>query len=254
MNIVIIEDEQLTAKDLAHTILEVCPEAIIRATLSSVEEAIAYFSLTPAIDLIFTDIELGDGKSFEIFSKLNITIPLVFCTAYNEYAIKAFETNGIYYILKPFKKENVAKAFDKYKSLQLSTPAAANNYNMVLNYLKEQLVPNKIPNIIIHVADRIIPLPGEQVALFYIDHSLIKAHLFDNTTAIVSNTLDELEKKFKPYFFRTNRQYLINRTAITEASQHFNRKLLVHLKVKFAEAILVGKEKTSMFLQWLGEV
>src|SRR5690554_4353602 len=117
MKIVIIEDEKLTAKDLEDMILEAAPSSQIVATLYSVKQAVAYLGKNPAPNLIFSDIQLGDGLSFDIFSEVNINTPIVFCTAYDEYALKAFRLNGIDYMLKPFTQEAVKAALEKYDDL-----------------------------------------------------------------------------------------------------------------------------------------
>jgi two-component system, LytTR family, response regulator LytT len=253
IKVVIIEDEKLTAKDLANTIKQIEPSYTIDAVLYSVAEAKEYFNASNDTQLIFSDIELGDGKSFEIFESCNINIPIIFCTAYNEYALQAFETAGISYILKPFSTETVAKAIEKFKAIQPKINNAV-DYTALLATMQATLAPTKLPNIIVHKGEKIIPISGKDIALFYIEHSAVKALTFEKTTVAVSLTLDELEAKFSPNFFRINRQFLVSRTAVTEASQHFNRKLLVHLNIVFGEQILVGKEKTGPFMQWLAEV
>jgi two-component system, LytTR family, response regulator LytT len=250
MRIVIIEDEALTAKDLEQTILQVKPSATIVAKLSTVEEGINFLNNNSAVDLIFSDIELGDGQSFTIFETCQTTIPIIFCTAYNDYALEAFNTAGIFYILKPFSTNTINLALQKYQLLKNNVPTAI-NYTEIINTIKQQIVPQKLPNIIVHIGERIVPIAAEKIALFSIENSIIKAYLFDKQIAIVDQTLDDLEKKFIPLFFRANRQYLVNRSAVKEASHHFNRKLLIQLTFEFKDQILVGKEKVTPFLDWL---
>jgi two-component system, LytTR family, response regulator LytT len=253
MNIVIIEDEKITAKDLANTLLEVNPEIKIHALLHSVEEAIDFLQKNKNIDLIFSDIQLGDGLSFDVFETVHNQIPIIFCTAFNEYALQAFETSGISYILKPFSKQTVSKAIEKFKQLQTQQTPPVIDYNSIIQSIQAKIIPTKLPNIIVNKGEKIIPVSGENIALFYIDQGIIKAQTFDKETLVVTHTLDELEAKFSPSFFRANRQFLLNRGSIKEASQHFNRKLLVRLNIPFNEEILVGKEKTTSFLNWLSE-
>ena len=118
MKVVIIEDEKLTADDLAETILKIVPDAKIISVLHSVSTAISWFQKNEHPDLIFSDIQLGDGLSFEIFKKISTNVPVIFCTAYDEYALKAFDANGIDYILKPFDKSTIEAAFNKYNKLK----------------------------------------------------------------------------------------------------------------------------------------
>ncbi|MBP9187070.1 MAG: response regulator transcription factor [Bacteroidia bacterium] len=251
MKILIIEDEKLTAKDLMNTIKLVEPNAEIVAQIATVEDAIFYFENQPNIDLIFSDIQLGDGSSFEIFEKLKINTPIIFCTAFNEYALKAFETSGIDYILKPFSKNTVQKAILKFKTITQKTDSIQPNYKELFDTISKKIQSTKLSNIIVYQGDKIIPLAGDTIALFYIDNGIVKAINFDNKKFTISYNLEELEQKYSPHFFRPNRQFLVNRSAIKEAAQYFNRKHLVHLTIPFSEQILVGKEKINAFLDWL---
>jgi two-component system, LytTR family, response regulator LytT len=253
MKIVIIEDEKLTAKDLQKTIKSIEPNAEIIIILGSIEESVEYFATEPDVDLIFSDIQLGDGNSFEIFENSTIRIPIIFCTAFNDYALRAFDTFGIDYILKPFSAKTIEKALTKFKTITKQKQTYTNDLKTIFESISKQIQPNKLPNIIIHQGDKIIPIGGDNIALFYIDSSVVKAILFDDKPCVVSYNLEDLEVKFAPYFYRVNRQFLVNRSAVKEASQHFNRKLLVHLNIPFADEILVTKEKVTPFLEWLAQ-
>jgi two-component system, LytTR family, response regulator LytT len=251
MKIVIIEDEKLTAKDLAKTIKAIDSDIEIMALLHSVEEAIDYFRAKPELDLIFSDIELGDGLSFEIFEKVNNQTPIIFCTAFNEYALQAFKTVGIDYLLKPFSKITVEKALEKYHSLKVKLAPQEDAMPNLMNLLKNQLFPAKMPSVIMQQGDKIIPLEGDKIALFYIEDDYVFAHTFDQKRHLLSQKLDVLEKTFYPTFFRANRQFLINRKAVKDASHSFNRKIEVNLLFPFKEQIIVGKLKVTPFLEWL---
>lgn len=252
MKIVLIEDEHLTAKDLALTIKEIEPEFEIVEILNSVEEAIAYLNTNKNIDLIFSDIQLGDGLSFEIFEKTNNKIPVIFCTAYDEYALKAFNTFGIYYFLKPFSKETVKIALSKYHDLKEKLQLAEeNNFSDIIKQLKINLNPSTTPSIIIYEGEKIIPINSSRIAYFYIDHKSTYAQTFDNKRHLISQNMEYLERNLSPLFFRANRQYLLNRKAVIDASQFFNRKIVVNLNVPCDEKIIVGKVKITPFLDWL---
>jgi two-component system, LytTR family, response regulator LytT len=254
MKIVIIEDEKLTAKDLAKTIKGIEPDIEIMALLHSVEEAIAFFKTKPELDLIFSDIELGDGLSFEIFEKTQNKVPVIFCTAFNEYALEAFKTVGIDYLLKPFSKITVEKALEKYHSLKEKLAPQKETLPNLMTLLKNQLFPTKTPSVIMQQGDKIIPLDGDKIALFYIEDDYVFAYTFDQKSHILSQKLDVLEKTFSPSFFRANRQFLINRKAVKDASHSFNRKIEVNLLFPFKEQIIVGKLKVTSFLEWLANV
>ena len=251
MKIVIIEDEKLTAKDLAKTIKGIDSDIEIVTLLHSVEEAIDFFSTNPKLDLIFSDIELGDGLSFEIFEKVNNRIPIIFCTAFNEYALDAFKTVGIDYLLKPFSKITVEKSLEKYYSLREKLIPQNNALPDLMNLLKTQLFPSKTSSVIMQLGDKIIPLEGNAIALFYIEDNAVFAYTFNQKRHLLSQKLDILEKTFHPTFFRANRQFLINRKAIKDASHYFNRKIVVNLTLTFNEQIIVGKLKVTAFLDWL---
>jgi two-component system, LytTR family, response regulator LytT len=250
MKILIIEDEKLTAKDLAKTLVAIDSEIEIVKMIHSVEEAIDFFKTKPDIDLIFSDIELGDGLSFEIFEKLKITTPIIFCTAYNQYALEAFKTVGIDYILKPFSKQSIENAILKYQNLREKLSNPNEDYSKLLEILKQKINP-QTQSIIIHQGDKIIPLNTKDIALFFIEDDLVFAYTFDGKKSNISQSMDNLEKQFPIDFFRANRQFLVNRKAVKDASHYFSRKILINLNILFTEQIIVGKLKTTAFSNWL---
>ena len=254
MKIIIIEDEKITAKDLSQTILAVEPTAEILTILSSVEEATDYLLSHRTADLIFSDIELGDGLSFEVFESINNKIPVIFCTAYNEYALKAFDTVGIDYLLKPFTEETVRHAIGKYNTIKASFSFPGIDFSLLVQKLQQQLEPTtKLPSVIVQNGDKIIPLEGDTIAMFYIEDDYVFAHTFAGKRHLLSHKLDKLEQLFSPAFYRANRQFLVNRNAVRDASHYFNRKLLVNLTFEFPVKIIVGKVKATSFIDWLAQ-
>ncbi len=252
MRIVIIEDEKLTAEDLAETILKVEPDAQIVASLSSVKEAVNYFQKNEKPDLIFSDIQLGDGLSFEIFKTVTVSTPIIFCTAYDAYALNAFKANGIDYILKPFTKKIIVNTLDKFKELRNNLSRTLINYGSISELFGNR--NNKQDaSVLVYIKDKIIPVKTNDIALFYIQNETIHFITFSQKTYTVNKTLDELETITGNYFYRANRQYLINRKAIKDASQYFHRKLVVNLSIPYAanEPITVSKVKATEFLNWL---
>lgn len=250
MKIVIIEDEKLTADNLAETIINVIPDAQITAILYSVKTAISWLQKNEQPDLIFSDIQLGDGLSLEIFQNFSINVPVIFCTAYNEYALKAFDANGIDYILKPFDKSIIETAFIKYNKLK-------NNFSKDISQLDKiiQLYENKKKHIkgsiLVYKKDKIFPINFEEIAVFYIENEITHLITFDQKSYTINKTIEEVEKDSPDSFFRVNRQFFINRKAIKEASQYFGRKLALTLTIPFKETITVSKLKVSDFLTWL---
>ena len=250
MNIVIIEDEQLTADDLAKTILKLFREAKIIAKLYSVEEAVVWFKINKHPDLIFSDIQLGDGLCFEIFKSLVITTPVIFCTAYDEFALTAFKANGIDYILKPFNEEAIANAILKYKELERRFSANTRQFQNVLELFENRKL-QKQGSILVYHKDKILPVRMEDIALFYLENEISYMITFDQKCYTINKPLEELEKIAGFDFYRANRQYLISRKVIKEASQYFARTLSVTLTIPFKETIKINKVKVSDFLNWL---
>lgn len=256
MRIAIIEDEKLTAKDLVSTIEKVAPNARVVAVLHSVEDAISFFKENPPIDLVFSDIQLGDGLSFEIFETIPLKAPIIYCTAFNQYTLKAFETLGIYYILKPFSDKTVQKALNKYVSLKgaiQSDVADVPNQQNLIALLKEQLAPKQPSSIIIQKGDKIIPLATKDIALFFIENDLVFAYTLKGDKHVLTQKLSDLEKQNHQNYFRANRQFLIRRDVIKSASHYFNRKIKIQLNIPFEHEIIVGKVKVASFLDWLAE-
>jgi two-component system response regulator LytT len=251
MNIVIIEDEQYTAEDLAKNIRKAMPDVIIQAILKSVKEAIAYLKSNAHPDLFFSDIQLGDGLSFEIFQNINTSTPVIFITAFDEYALKAFQANGIDYILKPFNSKTIADAINKFNTLT-SNKSEANKIDQLLNYLQENNQA-KQSSLLVYQKDKIIPVNGADIALFYTENDSVKVICLDGKQYTTNSTLEELEKSMGTDFFRANRQYIINRKIILDVSQYFGRKLAVNLKLNFKDKILISKEKSAVFLNWLSQ-
>lgn len=250
MTIVIIEDERLTAEDLKDIILQTEPTAEVTATLTSVKESIAYFRTHPTPDLIFSDIQLGDGLSFDIFQEIDVKAPIIFCTAYNEYALNAFETNGIHYILKPFDENAIINAIEKYKNLQLSFGQLRESVSDLLQLFQDKKEP-KAASILVYQKDQIIPIKLEDIALFYIKNDVTHLYTFGNKTYYINKTLDEVQQIGGNMFYRANRQFIVNKNAVRSVSQYLARKVSIELKVPFDETITVSKEKITSFLEWL---
>lgn len=253
MKIVIIEDEKLTAKDLEAVILEVAPDSEISAILHSVRQAVDYFKSHPLPDLIFSDIQLGDGLSFDIFNEIKLNRPVIFCTAYDEYALKAFKINGIDYVLKPFTTEAIQAALSKYDELSQIFSGEGNMAIQEIQQLLSEMKPVKSSSILVNHKEKIIPVKIEDVAVFYIDNQATYLLNFSGKTYFINKTLEQVEQLCGSNFFRANRQFLINREAVRDASHHLSRKFSVSLTIPFEHSITISKEKLSDFLHWLAQ-
>jgi DNA-binding LytR/AlgR family response regulator len=250
MRIVIIEDEKITADDLAQTIMQLYPQARIVHMLSTVKESIDYFRTGADIDLIFSDIQLGDGLSFEIFSKVEIKVPVIFCTAYDEYTLHAFKANGIDYILKPFDNDTVATAINKYIAFRERIMENTLSYRSLeqLFVSRKQLTPGAV---LVYYKDKILPIALSEIAFFCLKNGVVHLSTFDKKNYTINKSMDELGELTAPLFFRTNRQFLVNRKAVVDASSYLSRKLSVTLNVPVPETVTISKEKITQFLEWL---
>ncbi len=251
MKIVIIEDERLTANDLADTIQHFDASIEIAAKLLSVKDAVRYFRENEEPDLIFSDIHLGDGLSFEIFKATQINVPIIFCTAYDEYALNAFNTNGIDYLLKPFTLATVRRALEKFNRLTQSAKGQeSSQLEKIMKFFEKKDSENPT-SILVHYKEKILPVKLQDTAIFYLEDSLVHMITFDQKKYFPGKSLEELEKITGKNFYRANRQYLVNREAIVDVSNQLGRKLWVNVSVPLKESITVSKEKMLHFLHWL---
>lgn len=248
MEAVIIEDESLAAQALQKLIGEVSPETNIIATLESIEDSVDWLATHPMPDVLFMDIHLADGSSFAIFEQVEVTCPIIFTTAYDEYALKAFEVNSIDYLLKPINKDDLQRALNKYQTL---TAPIDNKEN--IDALMTQLGSKKKYKscFLIPERDKLIPLATNNIACIFIDLKTVKAISFDKHTYYMSQTLDELMNQLDPeVFFRANRQFIVSRHAIKDISIWFGNKLSLNLTIDVPEKIIISKARVSEFKNW----
>lgn len=254
LRIVIIEDEKRIAQELQSVLCMIDDEIEIVSIVSSVNHALEFFASGVGFDLIFSDIQLTDGLSFDIFKKIKPTVPVIFCTAYDQYALEAFKTNSIDYVLKPFDKESIAKSLEKYYHLKKQFSSFQSNMDGLLHHFENlQIKPKTEQSIIVNQGDKIIPVKLSDIALFFYEDEYVFAFSYDLKKHILTQSLDELEKIGGDTFFRANRQYLVNRKAIRDVSRHFNRKLLINLTINYPAQILVSRLKSSALVEWLAQ-
>lgn len=252
MNILIIEDEIKTAKSLAQIITSIRPDAKITATIQSVEKAVLYLTENPQPDLIFMDIQLSDGLCFQIFESVKVIPPVIFCTAYDNYAIEAFKANGIDYLLKPFKKEHIESALDKLSNLRSYFSAEKPLVPDLELLLKKLGEPDGKKSFLVFSKNKYLTVKTESIAFFYIHNESTCIVTFDHHEYPIPQPLEEVQNIVpSAQFYRLNRQYLVNFDAVKEVEHYFSRKLFVKLTVPTAEKLLIGKEKVSGFLSWL---
>ncbi|AMP98480.1 LytTR family transcriptional regulator [Pedobacter cryoconitis] len=250
MNIVIIEDEIKTAKALAKMILSLQPTAQITATIQSVKTAVAYFSAHASPDLIFMDVQLADGNCFEIFKQTEVRAPVIFCTAFDAYALDAFKANGIDYILKPFSANSLQSAFEKVILLQ-NFFQVNEQASIQINKL---LDPAGKTGFLVFKNNKYSTIQTHDIACFYIRDEITILVTATSEEYGISQSLEELYKVLNPkQFFRINRQYLISYSAVKEVEHYFARKLIVKLNISTFGQLIVGKDKATLFLNWLDD-
>lgn len=254
-NIVIIEDEAIAAGHLARLLNQIIPDIHIDAVLQSIDESVEYFSLAPTIDLCFMDIHLADGPAFRIFDQVDIRCPVIFTTAYDQYALQAFKVNSIDYLLKPIDREDLQRAIDKFRKLSAhQAPNTATNTQLA--DLIRQLTSNRSPykhTFLIPVADRLVPVKVDQIACISLDNGL--THIItdnpDNPSITVETALDNLAESLDPeQFFRANRQHIVAHSAIREITVWPIGKLALTLTVPTPQRIIVSKARVPQFKQW----
>jgi DNA-binding LytR/AlgR family response regulator len=250
MNIVIIEDEAKTAADLKDTIQKVDSSAKVLITLDSIESSVEYFRNHLMPDLVFSDIQLADGLSFQIFKSVTVSCPVIFCTAFDEYAIEAFRANGIDYILKPFDEQTIKNSLIKIKKLEMHFSSQNDLFIRMGTALLNQKSYKSA--FLVSYKDKMIPISTSDIACVYIADEAIRLITFSNQKFGLDYTLDEIENMLDPkLFYRVNRQYILHFIAITEIEHYFARKLIVKVSVPVPETIVVSKARASDFLRWM---
>lgn len=250
MNILIIEDEALAAKDLQKSILQLEPEAKILNIISSVEAARNWFRENPEPELVLSDIQLSDGISFDVFESIQPACPIIFTTAFDEYAIRAFKLNSIDYLLKPVDINELAKALKKYKSLNVEN-IIGDQLKKMMSTWGQSSKKYKERFLTLH-RNTLVPVTIQEIAFFH-KEEIIYLHTMGNEKLISEHhTLDEIENLLDPeVFYRVNRQYIIHMQAVGKIKTT-HKGLTVQLKPPFNIEIDISREKAVDFKNWIG--
>lgn len=253
MKILIVEDEELAAQRLAQLVKEIEPDAEIHGPIDTVSATIAYLKSKPVYDLILLDIQLADGKSFTIFEECDVVTPVIFTTAYDEYALQAFELNSIDYLLKPVNREKLKSSLEKFRKLKEYYGAENPNnqlYEMIRNLRPEK--PAYKDRFLIAKGDAMVPVKVSEIACFYAEDKEVLLLTRDNKRYFIPYSVEELSTKLDPkLFFRVNRQYIISAEAISKVHSYFNFKLKVELNADPKLEIIVSRAKTGSFKAWM---
>ncbi|WP_343673863.1 LytTR family DNA-binding domain-containing protein [Chitinophaga sp.] len=243
LRIAIIEDEPATARNLRHMLQDIAPEVEVLTILPGVAESVAWLNDNmQQCELLFMDVRLSDGLSFDIFSQVNVTLPVIFVTAYDDYALQAFKANGIDYILKPFDETELKQSLQKYNRLR---------DNSKVQQLAAQFKTYK-QSFLVHNRDKLIPLSAGNIAWFYTANELVYAGTADNKQYIIDFTMEQLQQQLDPaVFFRANRQFIVQRSAIQEVDFYFNGRLALKVHPAPKEQILISKARVPEFKNWM---
>ena len=249
--VIIVEDETAAAVNLRSMLTNIDPATEVVAVLESVEEAVEFFSKEVDADVVFMDIHLADGDSFRIFQSVEIAIPIIFTTAYDEYALQAFKVNSIDYLLKPFKEEDLSRALDKLARLTASERERRNQMVAEIGAGGAE----SMQTLLVRYKDKIIPVAMSDVAFFYTFSERVTLTTLSGQSYPVDKTLEALSQQLsQSEFFRANRQFIVSRRAVKDIAVWFGSRLALNLSVETPERIIISKARVPEFKSWLQSV
>ena len=252
MNILIVEDEPLAAEKIIGYIDELLPEGRVHGPITNIDEGIHWFEKNEEPDVIISDIMLADGLCFDIYNSIDIKCPVVFTTAYDEYAIRAFEVNSIDYLLKPISKEKLKTSLEKITDLSPNKKEDI-DFNKLAELLQQTNRTYK-SRFLVKIGQKIKAIPTNKISYFFTQDKLsfIVSHQSDKFP--VDHTLEEIDAMLDPkYFFRINRKYIVHIDAVKEIHPYFKGRLKLELNPGVNEDIVISSEKTPSFKAWLDQ-
>lgn len=254
MRVLIIEDEQLLARQITKLLTSIEPAATIVGQTGSVDATVKWLNDNPAPDLMLMDIELADGQCFDIFKSVDVPSPVIFTTAYDEHALRAFKVNSIDYLLKPIQQEELRMAIGKWKQLQALTVSSTAHLNeFVSNLMKAREQGQYRDRFLVKQGQKMVSINTSDVALFSAKNTLNFLITKSKQKFLIDYTLDEIEELVQPKnFFRANRQYIIAHDVITAFHPWFNGKLKVDINIPVEEDIVISRERAPQFKAWMG--
>ena len=255
MKIAIIEDEPKIAESLKLILMEIDSSISVMKILSSVKSSVEWLRVNQSrCDLLFMDINLTDGLSFEIFNQIESNTPIVFVTAYDQYALDAFRVNGVDYILKPFDKTKIKQSLNKFKSLIQtgSNPISTKSLQHFMEVVTSKTISNNRKSYLVYHQDKLIPLAVDDISWFYKSNQVTYACTISNKKYVIDDVLDKIQNEVSSVnFYRANRQFIISKNAIENIAIYFNGRLIVNILPKPDEKIIVSKAKATDFKNWL---
>ncbi len=254
MQVLIVEDEELAVRKLHKAILAADPTMEIAGVTDSIQATVDWLRAHPAPGLIFMDVELADGQSFEIFNRVEVASPVIFVTSYDEFALKAFKVNSVDYLLKPIQKDELEAALQKFKR-SISSNAPPYNLEALLRELQSKLQPREYrARFLVKQAQKLVSVEVKDIAYFYSDDKMNFFRTFDNRRFVVDYLMDELEEMLDPKrFFRISRSVFVSAESIVKIDDYFGSRLVLQLKPPLEKEALVSREKVSGFKVWMGK-
>jgi len=247
MKVLIIEDEHAAARRIKKLVLEIIPEAEIVGHMDTVEGAVKWFNSEQEADFVLMDIQLADGPCFDIFDFVKVDIPVIFTTAYDEYAFQAFKVNAIDYLLKPIKKVDLENAIQKY-----STITKGKEFNSGYQEIKKLLQPEKPKRFMVKLGSQIRLISMDQVAYFYTENKITFLTSWKGKRYPIDHTLEKIEEMMNPgEFFRINRQFIIHINAIQGMQVYSKSRFKVELEPDCSLDAIVSAERSSRFRKWV---
>ena len=261
MNVLIIEDEDLAVRKLRKLVAEVDPTLSIQGVTVSIEDSVAWLQTNTPPDLIFMDIELADGQSFEIFEQVDIRSRVIFTTSYDEYALQAFKVNSIDYLLKPIQREDLERSLKKLRDLTNGSEASSSqpeplNIEKLLRELQVGVGLNKEyrKRFLVKQAQKLLSVEVGDILYFYTDERFSFFKTRQNQKFLVDYTLDELDDLLDPnQFFRVNRGLIVTHNSVEQIQPYFGNRLALSLRPVYDKEALVSREKVSDFKKWMGK-
>lgn len=251
MRILIVEDEPQAADRLALLLTQALPQAEVVARLDTVKRSVAWLQSPAAADLIFMDIQLADGLSFEIFEHVAVKSPVIFTTAYNEYALKAFKVNSIDYLLKPVDNDELKAALTKWQTLTAQPAVPAKMMESIASAM-QMLTKKYKERFVVKVGEHLRTLEVSEIGFFFSQEKTTFAQTADQRKHILDFTMDQLDELLNPsVFFRINRKYIVSMKAIQDMVSYTNSRLKLKLKGCDDNGIIVARERVQEFKDWL---
>jgi DNA-binding LytR/AlgR family response regulator len=254
MKVLIIEDETTASENLMAMLKEIDPSIEVLHVLESVQQTVRWLSTNPAPDLMFMDIHLSDGSAFTLFDQMDVQTPIVFTTAYDQYALDAFAVNSIDYLLKPIKTSELTRALEKFKKWGKADVIAYLEQMMKLRPgAKETHEYNQL--LLIPYRDKLLPVNMDEVACIYSSDRKTQVYLKNKKVLDYNRSLDSIIGSLDPtLFFRANKQYIVARDCVKEIVIWFDSRLLLKLPIELPEPLFVSKNKAAEFKNWMTKV